>query len=1093
MAQDDAIDASEQAPARRRSFWRRWFVYPFLLIFAAVFLALWLQREQIADDVIGDILASYDIPATYKIEEIGPRREVLTDIVVGDPERPDFTAERAEVVIRYRFGFPRIASLRLVRPRLYGTYREGQLSFGVLDPLLFPEEPPAEPFEFPDMRLHLVDARALLESGYGPVGFKAEGSGHLRGGFRARLAATAPELAFGECQIAGTTLYGTVGIDAERPAFSGPLRFAAFECGDAAVSVGQTTLAANLRLDRDFKGIEGALGGKTGFVSFAEVAAESLKLDAKAAFRGGQFTAGYEAEGVDFSHPQADVAALSVDGTLRAGDGFGWLRMESRFEGRGFRPGASLDQSLGDAAEGTDGTLLGAVLRKVRGALLRESAGSSLAGEVNLRRTGEVLSIVVPQAHLTGGSGQRLLSLSRFQYGAAGEGLPRIAGNISTGGRDLPRIVGRIEQRGATGFTARLAMAEYAAEGGQLAIPALTLLSTGEGLGFSGRALASGELPGGFARDLDLPLSGSWSPRAGLALWRECTQLRFASLQLANLTIDRRALTLCPARGRSILRYGDEGLRIAAGAPSLDLSGRLGQTPIRIGSGPIGLAYPGAISARRMVVSLGPRDTASTFAIENLSAQVGETIGGRFAGTDVKLFGIPLDLVGASGNWDYTSGVLSIADGDFRLVDRQTPQRFEPLVARGGALTLEDNLIVARARMREPMTDRVIVDASIRHDLATGRGFADLDVPGILFDERLQPAAPRSACIDLNGVPGRTSRDAPGLTCYMLGVVANVRGTVTGTGRIDWNEEEVTSRGSFSSDSLDFAAAFGPVQGASGTVVFTDLIGLTTAPNQRIRVATIDPGIEVYDGEIGIEFRRGEVLRVTGGTWPFMGGTLTLRPVSLNLGEAEERAYILDIEGLEAAQFIQRMELGNISATGTFDGTMPLIFDRNGNGRIENGMLISRGGGNVSYVGSLTYEDMGAVANFAFDALRSLDYERMTVGMNGNLTGEIVTQVRFDGVSQGAGAKQNFITRRIARLPFRFIVNISAPFYQLISSIRSMYDPAAVRDPRELGLVDAEGNVLRRETEGPAPPPVGPLDIIPDDAAIQRRESEEQP
>src|SRR5690606_34621297 len=170
---------------------------------------------------------------------------------------------------------------------------------------------------------------------------------------------------------------------------------------------------------------------------------------------------------------------------------------------------------------------------------------------------------------------------------------------------------------------------------------------------------------------------------------------------------------------------------------------------------------------------------------------------------------------------------------------------------------------------------------------------------------------------------------------------------------------------------------------------------------------------------------------------------------------AEERAYILDIEGLEASQFVQRMELSNISATGTFDGTMPLIFDRNGNGRIENGMLVSRGGGNVSYVGALTYEDMGAVANFAFEALKSLDYERMTIGMNGNLTGEIVTQVRFDGVSRGAGAKQNLITRHIGRLPFRFIVNISAPFYQLISTVKSMYDPASVRDPRDLGLVDA--------------------------------------
>ena len=436
------------------------------------------------------------------------------------------------------------------------------------------------------------------------------------------------------------------------------------------------------------------------------------------------------------------------------------------------------------------------------------------------------------------------------------------------------------------------------------------------------------------------------------------------------------------------------------------------------------------------------------------------------------MFAVPLDLVGASGNWDYSAGVLRIADGEFRLVDRQPDPRFEPLVARGGTLSLEDNLILAEATLREPTTDRVVTDIDIRHDLTTGRGHADLAVPGLLFDRQLQPET---------------------LSRLMLGVIANAEGTITGTGRIDWNEAGITSSGEFSSESLDFAAAFGPVKGASGTIVFTDLLGLTTAPNQRIRVASINPGIEIFDGEIGIELREGRILALTGGTWPFMGGTLTIRPVTLNLGVSEERAYILDIEGMEAARVVEHLELSNISATGTFDGTVPVIFDSAGNGRLVGGTLVSRGGGNVSYVGALTYEDMGAIANFAFEALKSLDYERMTVTVNGPLTGEIITQVRFDGVSQGAGAKQNFITKRLANLPIRFVINIRASFYQLITNLKSLYDPASVRDPRELGLIDSRGNVIRRETQGPPPEPVGPDDIIPDDPAIQRRESEEVP
>jgi len=363
-------------------------------------------------------------------------------------------------------------------------------------------------------------------------------------------------------------------------------------------------------------------------------------------------------------------------------------------------------------------------------------------------------------------------------------------------------------------------------------------------------------------------------------------------------------------------------------------------------------------------------------------------------------------------------------------------------------------------------------------------------VAGLTFDDKLQLAGPGCAALQA----GATGNEPLGLSCRAFGMVSNLRGTVTGTGRIEWTEAGITSRGRFSSDSLDFAAAFGPVRGASGTIEFTDLLGLTTAPNQRLRVTSINPGIEVTDGEVALQVLNGEVLALQGAKWPFMGGTLTMRPVELRFGASEERRYVLEVEGFDAARFVEYMDLANMAATGIFDGTVPLVFDAAGNGHVVDGLLLSRPpGGNVSYIGQLTYEDMGAIANFAFDALRSLDYRQMRVALDGDLTGEIVTRVRIDGVSQGEGASQNILTRKIAALPIRVDVNIRAPFYSLISNIKAMYDPASIRDPRSLGLIDEHGNVIRRESEGPPPEPAAPPTETPDEAAIQRRESEEVP
>jgi hypothetical protein len=1087
MAAPTDQDEASPAPTGRRI--GCWAALAMLVLLAGGLAVVWFNRERFADDVIADQLEAYGIEATYEIDRIGGRRQVLRNLVIGDTDRPDLTVERVEVLIGYRFGFPKIAEIRLLRPRLYATYREGRLSFGALDPLVFTGED--RPFELPDLRLQVTDGRALVESDYGAVGLKLAGGGYLRNGFAGELAATAPSLAAGECVAERATLYGRVTIRGARPGFAGPLRVGRLNCAAQGLSVRDVALAVDGRADRLLTRYDGDVGLRSGVADWSGTRLASLGGTARLSWHDGGLTARYDIAGRDLVSAPVTMTRLTADGSLRARRNFARVEADARIDGEGVAPGSSLDGVLASAADDARGTLLGPIVDRFRRQLASAARGSRLVGDVTVRQTGDRSTVVVPQASWRSRGGVALVTLTRVQLASGSAATPRLAGSFATGGEGLPRATGRIEQRPAGGFQLEASMAPYEAGDARLAVPQLTLVQRPDGaIGFAGSVLASGALPGGRADGLALPVSGNWSRPAGLSLWHACTEVRFERLQLANLALERRGLTLCPPRGSSIVRYGERGLRVAAGAPSLELAGRLGETPIAIRSGPVGLAYPGALSARRLLITLGPADTASTFAIDDLSAQIGEDVAGRFAGADVRMSAVDLDVLGASGTWRYAGGRLTLGEGAFTLSDRMRPARFNPLVAQGADLSIEDNRIVAEASLRDPASGRAVTEVDLAHNLATGTGHADLAVAGLLLDSRLQPAA--SGCAQL--ASGEAVTQPLGLSCLAFGVVSNVRGTVTGTGRIDWDERGVSSRGRFSSESLDFAAAFGPVHGASGTIEFTDLLGLTTAPNQRLRVASINPGIEVTNGEVGIELRNGEVLAITGASWPFMGGTLTMRPVELNIGASEARRYVLEVEGFDAARFVEYMELGNFSARGIFDGTVPLVFDASGNGRVEGGLLVSRPpGGNVSYVGELTYEDLGTMANMAFAALRSLDYKHMRVAMEGDLTGEIVTRVRFDGVTQGEGAERNIATRAIAGLPIRFDVNIRAPFYSLIGNIRAMYDESAIRDPRDLGLLDAQGNVIRRETEGPPPEPVEPEDLTPDESAIQRRESEETP
>jgi hypothetical protein len=538
----------------------------------------------------------------------------------------------------------------------------------------------------------------------------------------------------------------------------------------------------------------------------------------------------------------------------------------------------------------------------------------------------------------------------------------------------------------------------------------------------------------------------------------------FQRLTIGSLALDARQIRLCPGSAGAILRSDARGLRIAAGTGPLALTGRMQGAPVRITTGPLGLAWPGAIAARSLSVELGAAGPGQTrFKLAALHGRLGDTINGTFAGAQAMLGAVPLDVLDAAGTWQVADGNLTLGNATFRLQDRQRDARFRPLIARGAHLHLRGAALTAEALLREPSSDREVVRANIVHDLGRGTGHADLSVPGLVFDAGMQPDT---------------------LSALALGVIANARGTVTGRGRVDWTARDVTSTGSFATDGLDFAAAFGPTRGLRGTVEFSDLIGVVTRPDQRLQIAAINPGIAVEDGTVSFQLQGNNVLAINGARWPFMGGTLELLPSRMVLGAAEVRRYTLRLRGADAALFVQRLDLGNLAASGTFDGDIPLVFDQDG-GHVVGGALASRApGGNVSYVGALTYKDLSPMANFAFQSLRSLDYQRMEIGLDGNLDGEIVTRLRFSGVSQGAGAQRNIATRAIRGLPIQFNVNIRAPFQKLIASFKSMYDPNYIIDPRTLGLVGKDGKAL------PAPPPTAPAGASP---PIQPPDSRNRP
>ncbi len=1096
-------DIEEPLPEGRRGrSFGPWLGRAGLAVLALLAAYGWSSRERIVGDGIDDYLATAGIDAAYEIVSIGPRRQVIANVVVGDRRNPDLTIERVSVDLSYGFGAPVIGAVLVEKPRLYGTYRGGELSFGALDPVLFADSEEAAA-GLPAIEVRVRDGGALLETDYGAVGAFFEGSGPLDDGFAGKLALSAPGIGLEGCTARRASAYGDLVTRDGAPRFSGPVRLRGFAC--EGVKLASADIGTTLSTLSDFTKINAAFDLSAREIAFEQTSAEGASGRATASFSDGALVLDHDIALAGIAMPYARLATLRGDGVLRSARGFRESSWNASLEGKGVALAQDSTDALRSAREAGEGTLLASLLARLETGLSRTARDGDISAELTARANGEALSLVVPEARLRAATGETVLALSRFSWSREGSSAPaRLAGNVLTGGADLPQISARIEQEAGGALAARASLAPYRAGEDVIAVPSLTLRGLpGGAYAFAGALRASGAVPGGAIDSLVLSFSGQIAADGRVRAGAACQEVRFRSLAAYDLKLENSALQLCPGETGTMIAYG-ETLDIDVTTDAVDLAGELAGSPARIAADRASLSYPGGFALEGARVTLGPADNAVRLTSASLSGDFDEQPGGEFAGASAMIDAVPLDLSQLEGRWSYTKGVLRLLDADFLLTERPiegAEARFNPLSSRGATLTFEDGTIAALARLDHEATGVSLGNVSIAHDLSTSQGFTLIDVPGLTFGSPLR-------VVDLSELA--------------RGTIAYTQGTVTGQGRIDWTGADITSSGTFRTDDLDLAAAFGPVDGIRGEVRFTDLINLTTAPGQVIEIASINPGIEALSGKLRFSLTDGTTIRIEDARWPFMGGELIMRPTILEYGTDKDQNYIFEIIALDAATFVAQMELANLGASGTFDGTLPIIFDAEGNGRIEGGLLISRAtGGNVSYIGELTYEDMGAISNYAFQSLRSLDYRQMSVELNGDLAGEIITRFRIDGVRQGADASRNFITRRLARLPIRFNINVRAEnFYELATMVRTFWDPDALSD-RVDQVINAPGALRDRalmaapepradepvpeppaqtppETpvNAPRPPQPGARDIDaarPDELIVQPPESETMP
>jgi translocation and assembly module TamB len=966
----------------------------------------WVQRVPIAQSVIDDTLKKKGVTAQYEIEKIGTGLQRFENIVIGDPANPDLTAEWAEVDTSLQLFGAEVKAVRAGGVRLRGKLMNGVLNLGAVDKLL--PAPTGEPFKFPDLLVDLSDAQIQLQTDYGPISGKLTGKGNLASGFDSQISMAAPQLVLGDCQLTTGSLEGRLLIDARQPSFRGPVSFASGACGNSRVDQGVVTLEAGLSeaLDR--------WSGKAVLTATKLSAPQTALRELSGSI---DFAGNRKRTSGTFDLGTASLANTAVTaGKSRASGSFEVAASQSSgqritsagtFSGTRIIPDRRLLASVSGLRHRGTGTPLAPIAAALGKAVEGLSRGSAANGRFALEQNDGRGSLTL--SSLTGSS----VSGARFSLSGAApvtatwpEGGVQFAGAGQISGGGFPNSLIRMNAVGGIATIDPISVA-----GSRLSLTPVRFAFGTRGMNLDAIATLDGPLGGGRVSGLRVPLG----LRAGrLALG--CLPVGFKSLSLSDLDLSPGSIKVC---------LNGDSAKIGA----TRLAGRLGSSPITLSaqSARFTLAN-GDFGVDGLAIRLANGEQPTLLDVPKLTGSLSAGhASGRYSGASGRIGAVPLLLSEASGLWAFAKGAFT-TNASLKIADAATDYRFNPVRSDNFALRIAESQIVGGGDLIAPKSGIALSKVSITHNLGRGTGQAILDVPGLRFGQALQPEE---------------------LTPITLGVIANVQGNVAGRGEINWTPKGVTSSGVFRTDSMDMAAAFGPVQGLSGEIRLSDLLGLETQPGQYVRINAINPGIAVLDGEIRYQLLPGLKTRIEGGRWPFAGGFLILEPTILDLNQAAERRLTFRVEGLDIARFIAAMEFENIAATGTFDGTLPMIFDASG-GRIEGGRLVAQSGGTLSYVGEISNENLGTMGRFAFDALKSIKYDRLSVDLDGAIDGDVITRIKFAGVNQaplsGVRAKLPIPIKvtGLTNIPFIFNVTITAKFRQLFEMARSFNDPSVI-------------------------------------------------
>lgn len=888
-----------------------------LIVLAA---ALYLNRRAAARELLVGWLDRKGIDADVEVEQL----EIdgfVGKISIGDPRNPDFKVERVEV--DYVLGLPwskaglgvTPSRIRLIRPLVRASWKDGELSLGSLDPLVkeFTAKPPR-----PDQRAPLViieGGRARIDTEYGPLQILADARIDNSRLMRLNARLPAASLKSGDTEARGLSAVVDLTTTGDRVALKVEAAADRFTVADA----GGTAARLNLTGDLPYPDLKMRRGDGRAVIAARLTAdalsaggMESRKTEASVDFDG--LTEGWietfqivgkgqtrvraqQLSGDGLAARGADLALNRADIMVKRGQrGLEWrvaspavIRLDS-----GSAAGTRLSQAVltsdGLTAGGRDAAF------EMQGPLAL-SAGELASGDLKLNQARGRLDLDLVRDGVTRMTATGALSAARASWPGLGaptrDDLPEMAElkralnafaidapglRLSTGNVGTELTLTRpITARPANGGLLTIAPARtplFAAEAGQSGGGALSLTAQrGGGLPEAQIAVPSWTLtPGGFRATLDGKAALDFGPARKIALTTKGDLASYGG-RLTYTTRD------CIPLSVERLELGENDVT--------DINGRFcpAETPlITVTNG-----------AWRAQGTLADVDAVAPFLAMRFSDAQGRLV------VDGKPAGLSM------------TATVSRA----QVADTTDPLRFLPLTAVGEARLSGD---VWSGRFDLTRLEHAVGRIDLRQDGQAEAGGVTIRAPNLAFSQYgLQPSDLSPLAADYLKSP--------------------VEGSAGFEGRIDWSPTTATSSGVVTIPELDFTSPAGKVQGMKGRIEFTSLTPLITAPDQVLTINRLETVTPLTDLELRFALDE-KFLSLAGGKIEAAGGRISIEPINVPLKPGEAWGGVILVEQVQLNELMKSANLQDkAQLDAVVSGRLPFTYAPDVGWRISGGIL----------------------------------------------------------------------------------------------------------------------------------------------------------